>query len=398
MFKNIGFLVVIAMIAGTICGIGFPEFSLKFKLLNDIFIRLVGMVVAPIIFCTLVTGVIKHNSIKKLGKVAITAVVYFEIITTFALLIGLWASHIVKPGLHISLKHADAVQMVSSHLRLSNFILHIFPSSFADAFAQNNLIQILFFSIVFACACCQLKEHIKSMMYLIEETKLIFFQILKYIILFSPFASFGSMAYAVGKHGYHIWINFGKLIGVVYFSSALFIVIVLGLVSRIARFSLIGLLKHLKTEILLTFSTASSEAVLPQLIEKLNQYGCRSEITGLVVPLGYSLNLDGTSLYLSVAVIFIAQAFGIDLSLIDQIYIMIILMINAKGAAAVSGGGFIVLAATLHATHILPIEGLGLLISVDRILSPARAVTNVIGNSIATMFLSSFFDVSTSEE
>lgn len=392
--NQIGFYVVVGLVLGIAFGFYLPEISQHLKLLSDIFIRLITMVVGPIIFCTLVSGICEHGNLKKIGKIALYSIVYFEVLTTIALLIGLVLANIIKPGLNISSEYTGLLQqkITNNHASLTfgNYILNIFPTSFFDAFAKNNLLQILFFSVIFSCAACSLGESVKDVFKIIVQIKQISFKILNYILYLSPFAAFGSIAYAVSKFGLSILENFSELIFVVYFAIFIFIFFVLGLISHLFNFSLLKLLKHLKEEIFLTVGTSSSEAVLPQVMQKLESFGCDPSVTGLVIPSGYSLNLDGTSIYLSASMLFIAQAFNVELTLMQQAYIMLILMINSKGAAAVSGGGFITLSATLFAIDILPTEGLALLIAVDRIISPARSLTNVIGNSVAAVVINKF--------
>lgn len=391
MHKNIGTFIIAAALIGIVFGCYFPTLSSNLKIFSDIYIRLITLAVGPIIFCTLFEGIAKQKSIKALGLISVYSIIYFEIITTFALLIGLIAVNVFKPGANIITGHINLVQNVNMHqhnLSLTNYIINIFPNSFLGAFVKNNIMQILFFSTIFACAARNIKHETTEINNFIKQTKYIFFKILDYIIYTAPLAAFGAIAYTVGKFGANVIQNFAELVCIVYSTALFFIIFILGLVCRLYGFSLFKLIKYLKDEILISLATSSSEAVLPQLIKKLEQYGCSPGVTGFVVPAGYSLNLDGTAIYLSIATLFIAQAYGIELSMAQQAFIMLILMINSKGAAAVSGGGFITLSATLFAINILPTEGLGLLIAIDRLISPARSVTNIIGNSVATIVMS----------
>ena len=392
-YKSLSFQVMIGILLGVMFAIIKPQFAIECKLLSDIFIKLISMLVGPIIFCTLVSGIVRHGDLKKVGKIALYAIIYFEVITTLAFIIGFIVSELIKPGMSIDTSltvDANVSNFATSQLTFAKYIMNIFPDSIFDAFVSNNLIQILFISIIFACAMIRAQAKSEVLMQLIQQISNIIFVMLEFIVRLAPIAAFGAIAYTVSKYGPQILINFGELILVVYIAMLIFMVLVFGTVGYLFQFNIWQLLKHIKSEILLTFGTSSSEAVLPQLMQKLSDYGCNKEVVGLVVPTGYSFNLDGTAIYLSVASMFIAQAYGIELSFKQEMYFLLILMINSKGAAAVAGGGFICLAATIAATGLLPTEGLALLIGVDRLLSVARAVTNVIGNSIAAVVVDKY--------
>ncbi len=392
-YKSLAFQVLVGIILGVLIGIFLPTWGANVKLLSDVFIRLVKLVVGPVIFCTIVNGISNHADVKAAGRIGLLAIIYFEIITTFALLIGLFSTHLLKPGVGIDVSHVDTADAASYVIKATpmsayDHILSIFPSSFVDAFAQNNLLQILFFSIIFGIAMALLGDKVAPLKSMIKQFEQVVFKILNFIVSIAPVAAFGAMAYTVSHFGTHVLVNFGELIASVYLTAAVFIFIVLGGVCRLFGFRLWTLLKFVKEEILITVGTSSSEAALPRLMKKLESFGCRKEVVGLVVPTGYSFNLDGTSIYLSAAALFIAQAYGIELTVLQQASIIAILMLNSKGAAAVTGGGFVTLAATLSATNMLPVEGLVLLIGVDRFMSQIRALTNVIGNSVATVVVS----------
>lgn len=378
---------------GVIVGLFFPDIASSVKILSDIFIRLITLLVGPIIFCTIVGGISKHSDIKEAGRIAIGAVVYFEVVTTFALLLGIISCNLLKPGVGIDTTQLDASQIshyVSSAAQLSIYdhIVNLFPTSFVEAFAKNNLLQILFFSIIVGIAMAALGKRVQPIRTMIAQVNDITFTLLHFIVRLAPLAAFGAIAYTINQFGLSVLVGFSELIFSIYLAMAFFIAVVLGGICYLSGFSLWSLLRFIKEEIVITLATSSSEAVLPQLIEKLEKFGCSKEVVGIVIPTGYSFNLDGTSIYLSAAAIFIAQAFGIHLTLTQEIGIIALLMLNSKGAAAVAGGGFITLTATLTATNILPVEGLVLLLGVDRFMSEARALTNMIGNSVATVVIS----------
>ena len=378
---------------GAIVGSFFPGIASPVKIFSDIFIRLITLLVGPIVFCTIVGGISNHSDVKEAGKIAITAIIYFEIVTTFALILGLLSVNLLKPGVGIDTSQVDISQIshyISGTAQLSAYdhIVNLFPNSFVDAFAKNNLLQILFFSIIFGIAMSTLGKRVQPIRAMIGQFNEIIFTLLHFIVRLAPLAAFGAIAYTISKFGVHILVSFSELILSIYLTMAFFIAVVLGSICYFSGFSLWSLLKFIKEEIVITLATSSSEAVLLQLIEKLEKFGCSKEVVGMVIPTGYSFNLDGTSIYLSAATIFIAQAYGIELTLTQEISIIAILMLNSKGAAAVTGGGFITLTATLISTNILPVEGLVLLLGVDRFMSEARALTNMIGNSVATVVIS----------
>ena len=392
-YKSLTFQVVAGMVLGIMVGAFLPEVASAVKILSDIFIRLITLLVGPVVFCTIVSAISSHGDIKKAGKIALTAFIYFEIITTFALVLGLFACNVLKPGVGIDTAQADVSQIAqyldgARALSAYDHIVNIFPKSFIDAFAKNNLLQILFFSIIFGISMAIAGKRVEPLKNMTGQFGEVIFTLLHFIVRLAPLAAFGAMAYTVSKFGVQILLSFSELIFSIYMTMIFFVVVVLGSICYFFGFNLWSLLKFIKTEAAIVFATSSSEAVLPQLMEKLEKFGCNKEVVSIVVPTGYSFNLDGTSIYLSAAVIFIAQAFSIDLSLMQEIAIIAVLMLNSKGTAAVAGGGFVTLTATLIATNILPVEGLVLLLGVDGFMSRARALTNVIGNSVATVVIS----------
>ena len=360
--------------------------------LGDTFINLVKMVITPVIFLTVVLGIARTGDLKRVGRVGLKALVYFEIVTTFALAIGLIVMNVVRPGEGIDATQiplADVTQYTTSAAKLSlvDFLLHIVPSSVIGAFAQGEILQVVFFSVLFGVAVASLGDVGQPVVRGLQYLEVIFFKIVAIVMRVAPIGAFGAMAFTVGNFGLGSLLTLGRLMLCVYLTMAVFIFVVLNLVARGSGFSLWKLLVYIRDEIMVVLGTASSEAVLPRLIDKLERYGCGRAVVGLVVPAGYSFNLDGTSIYLSMATLFIAQAYGVHLSLAQQLSVLAILMITSKGAAGVTGSGFIVLASTLSALRVVPIEGVALVLGVDRFMSEARAITNVIGNAVATVVI-----------
>ncbi|MEK4495438.1 dicarboxylate/amino acid:cation symporter [Ureibacillus sp. FSL W8-0352] len=394
-FKNLTVQVIIGIILGITVGFLFPEFGAKLKILADIFIKLVKMVIAPIVFFTVVIGIGSMGDLKKVGRIGGKALIYFEIVTTIALAIGIFVVNIMKPGEGFntdSVQGSDISQYTkqaeeTSHGAL-DFIMSIVPENAVGALANGELLPILFFAVLFGLAAARLGEKAKPVINLFEQLTNIFFGIVNMVMKISPIAAFGAMAYTIGNFGLGSLVSLGKLMASVYMTMFLFIVIVLGLITKFYGFSILKFIAYIKEEILLVLGTSSSESALPKLMEKLEKYGCSKSVVGLVVPTGYSFNLDGTSIYLSMAAIFIAQAYGIDLTIWQELTLLGILMLTSKGAAGVTGSGFITLAATLAAFPMVPVEGIALLIGVDRFMSEARAITNLIGNGVAAVVVS----------
>jgi aerobic C4-dicarboxylate transport protein len=385
--------VLIGMFLGILLGWLFPSFAPAAKLISDTFINMIRMIIAPVIFCSIVTGIAGAGSMKKVGRVGIKALVYFEIVSSFALVIGLIVANLVKPGSGVSHNNGQTSQVTeiarqAESFSWGDFISHIVPSNIFDSFARGDILQILFFSILFAVGLKQMGASGKTMITGLNKINEVIFNILKIIMRLSPFGAFGGMAYTIGKFGFASLFVLGKLMACFYITGLLFIFVVLNGICRYYGFSLWKLLTYIKDEILIVFSASSSEAGLPSVMQKLEAAGCEKEVVGLVIPTGYSFNLDGTTIYLSMSVIFLAQVFGIGLSLGQQLVIIGILLITSKGAAGVTGSGFIVLASTLTAMKVIPIEGLALLIGVDRFMSEGRALINFIGNAVATVVIS----------
>jgi len=393
--KNLTVQVIIGIILGIIVGFLFPEFGAKLKVLADAFIKLIKMVIAPIIFFTVVIGIGNMGDLKKVGRIGGKALIYFEIVTTFALAIGIVVVNLIKPGVGFNtdaVKGGDVSQFTKQAEEVNHgvidFLLSIIPDNVVGAFAKGELLPILFFAILFGLATAALGEKAKPVVALFERLTDIFFGVVNMVMKVSPIAAFGAMAYTIGTFGIGSLVSLGKLMGSVYITMALFIFGVLGLIAKFYGFNIFKFIAYIKEEILLVLGTSSSESALPKLMERLEKYGCSKSVVGLVVPTGYSFNLDGTSIYLSMAAIFIAQAYGIDLTIWQELTLLGILMLTSKGAAGVTGSGFITLAATLAAFPMIPVEGIALLLGVDRFMSEARAITNIIGNAVATVVVS----------
>ncbi|WHY74714.1 C4-dicarboxylate transporter DctP [Fictibacillus enclensis] len=395
LFKNLTFQVIIAIILGITVGLLWPDAGKQMKPLGDTFINAVKMVIAPIIFLTIVLGIAKMGDMKKVGKVGGKAFIYFEVVTTFALVIGLIVVNIIKPGAGLDfdkLQKGDVSQFTSEGgeggINWLDFFTHIVPSNMVDAFAKGDILQVLFFSILFGVGLTALRDKGKPVIEFFDKLLTIFFNVVGYIMKAAPIGAFGAMAFTIGNFGLASLLPLGKLMISVYTTMFLFVVVVLNIICKMYGFSLWKYLRYIKDEILIVLGTSSSESVLPRMMNKMEKFGCSKSVVGLVIPTGYSFNLDGTSIYLSMAVVFLAQVFNVDLSLTQQLTIIAVLMLTSKGAAAVTGGGFIVLASTLSAMQVIPVEGLALLLGVDRFMSEARAIVNLIGNGIATIVVS----------
>ncbi len=384
--------VLIGIIAGIAAGYYFPSLSPVAKLISETFINMIRMVIAPIIFFTIVLGIAGAADLKKAGRIGGKAIIYFEIVTTMALIIGLVAANLIRPGAgveHNSLS-AGQVAQYSTQAKEHNwgeFISHIVPSNIFDSFAKGDIIQILFFAILFAIGLKWMGNKGTSLLVNFEKMNQVLFNIMKIVMKLSPIGAFGGMAFTIGKFGFDSLRSLGALLLTFYLTGIVFIFVVLNIIAWYNKFSLWKLLGYVKEEILIILGSSSSETALPSVMKKLEDAGCEKEVVGLVIPTGYSFNLDGTTIYLSMSVIFLAQVFNIDLSLGQQLTIIGILLITSKGAAGVTGSGFIVLASTLTALKVIPLEGLALLIGVDRFMSEGRAIVNFIGNTVATIII-----------
>jgi aerobic C4-dicarboxylate transport protein len=391
--RNLTVQVLFAVACGIALGVIAPDTAKAMRPLGDTFIKLVKMIIGPVIFLTIVLGISNIADVKKIGRVGGKAFLYFEIVSTIALAIGLTVVNLTRPGAELDIStlakgDISAYAKQGEALKFVDFLTHIVPLSPVQAFAEGEILQIVFFAVLFGFAMVMVGASAKPLSDVLEKTLDVFFKIVAMIMKIAPLGAFGAMAFTVGNFGLRTLLPLGRLMLDVYLTMFLFIFIVLNLIARYYKFSLWAFLKYIREEILIVLGTSSSEAALPGLIEKLERYGCARPVVGLVVPTGYSFNLDGTSIYLTMATIFLAQVYHVDLSLGQQLAILGILMITSKGAAGVTGSGFIVLASTLAAVKVIPVEGVALLLGVDRFMSEARAITNLIGNGVATLVIS----------
>jgi aerobic C4-dicarboxylate transport protein len=375
---NLTFWVLIAIICGVLLGHYDPKNGQKMKIVGDSFIQIVKIFIGPIIFLTIVLGIAGMGDLKKVGRIGIKSLIYFEVVTTFALIIGIAAAYIIQPG-KID-KSGLAIEDTSKYIAAKEF-------SWIDFFMNNFTLQVLVAAIIVGILLNYHKKREVVVETLYDWSKYVF-KALKFVMYLAPLGAFGGMAYTVGKFGLHTLIPLGKLMLTVYITMAIFIFLVLGSILRYYKISIWSFIKYLKAELLIVLGTSSSEPALPNLMNKLERMGCSKSVVGLVVPTGYSFNLDGTSIYLSMAVIFLAQLYNVQLSFIEILTIIGLLMITSKGAAGVTGSGFIVLASTLTAIHKIPLEGLAFLLGVDKFMSEARAITNFIGNGVAAIVIS----------
>lgn len=391
-FKSLYVQVLIAIALGVSLGHFYPSVGADMKPLGDAFIKLIKMIIAPIIFCTIVVGIAGMEDMKKVGKTGGYAVLYFEVVSTFALIIGLIIVNVWAPGSGMNVdpstldtKGIDKYVGPGKMQTTTDFLMSIIPTSVVDAFAKGDMLQVLFFSVLFGYALHAFGERGKPVFELVEKLSHILFAIVGVIMKVAPIGAFGAMAYTIGKHGVGSLVQLANLMGAFYLTCVIFILGVLGTIAKVHGFSIIKLIKYIKEELFLVLGTSSSESALPRLMAKMENAGAQKSVVGLVVPTGYSFNLDGTSIYLTMAAVFIAQATNTPLDLQHQITLLVILLLTSKGAAGVTGSGFIVLAATLSAVGTVPVAGLALILGIDRFMSEARALTNFIGNSVATL-------------
>jgi aerobic C4-dicarboxylate transport protein len=393
-YKNLTVQVLGAVALGIVIGARWPTIGQSLKPLADAFIKLIKMVVGPVVFLTIVAGIARAGDLKRVGRVGVKALVYFEAATTLALAIGLVIAHILQPGAGVSKPRPEDIDAIAEyvhraqHQSVVDFLLGIIPSSMVGAFTAEDALPVVLLAVLVGLALAMMRERAERVIGACEALLDVVFKLVGLIVRLAPLGALGAMAFVVGKFGTAALLPLVKLMACVYLTMALFIVLVLGTVLRACGVSLWRYLAFIKDEVVLVLGTSSSESALPRLITKLQHAGCGREIVGLVVPAGYSFNLDGTSIYLSMAVLFIAQAYGIEMSLGRQLGVLAVLMLTSKGAAGVTGAGFVTLAATLSATRILPVEGLALLLGVDKFMSEARAITNLIGNGVAAIAVS----------
>ncbi len=391
--RSLYFYVLLAIAAGILLGHFYPDFAKSLKPLGDAFIRLIKMMIAPLIFCTITTGIAGTQDTKKVGRVGLKAILYFEVMTTLALIIGLGLINLFHPGSHMHINPAtlDASAITAKgteHTSAVDFLLHIIPETIVGAFTQSDLLPVLLISVLFGFGLSKTGAKAKPLLSGIQSLSQALFAVINIIMKAAPIGAFGAMSYTIGAYGIAQLKPLAGLMGTFYFTCILFIVVVLGAVLKTFGFSIFKLLSYIKNEILIVLGTSSSESALPLLIEKLENAGCSKSVVGLVVPAGYSFNLDGTSIYLTMAAVFIAQATDTPLTLSHQIALLAVLLLTSKGAAGVTGSGFITLAATLPTVGHVPVAGLTLILGIDRFMSEARAITNIIGNAAATLIIS----------
>jgi aerobic C4-dicarboxylate transport protein len=391
-YTNLYVQVLIAIAIGVVFGIVSPERAAAMKPLGDGFIKLVKMVIAPIVFTTVVVGIAHMGEMRDVGRIGLRALVYFEVVSTLALVIGLVVVTVLQPGSGVGFDpntadvgSVSAYTSASQHLSTVDFVLNVIPDTIVGGFARGEVLQVLLFSVLFGLALLRLGTRVHRLVEIIEMTSATLFDVVAIIMRLAPVGAFGAMAFTVGRYGLGSLLALGKLMAGVYLTCAFFVFVVLGTIAKATGFSLIRFLKYIGEEILIVLGTSSSESALPRIMAKLEHLGCSKPVVGLVVPTGYSFNLDGTSIYMTMAAIFVAQASGVDLSLAQELGILGVLLLTSKGAAAVTGSGFVTLAATLAAFPTIPVAGLTLLLGVDRFMSEARAITNLIGNAVATM-------------
>jgi aerobic C4-dicarboxylate transport protein len=393
LYQALYFQVLCAIALGAILGHAYPDDAVALKPLSDGFIRLIKMLIAPLVFTTVVVGIAGAEDMKKVGRAGGLALLYFEIGSTLALLLGLLVINVVQPGagMHVDSTALDAGALAeytsAPHQSLSQFLLNIVPHSVFDAFAKGEMLQVLLFSVLFGLAAQHLRCRGTALFEVIERFSQVLFAIVGFLMKLAPIGAFGAMAYTVGNYGLDALLPLGKLMATFYLTCILFVFGVLGFVARAHGFSVWKLIKHFKDELLIVLGTSSSEAVIPRLLSKLEALGASKSVVGLVLPAGYSFNLDGTSIYLTMAAIFVAQATDTSLSLTQQLTLLGVLMLTSKGAAAVPGSGFVVLAASLGSMSGIPVAGLALLLGIDRFMSEARALTNLVGNAVATLVI-----------
>ncbi|TSD58821.1 dicarboxylate/amino acid:cation symporter [Variovorax sp. KBS0712] len=392
LYRSLYVQVITAVIVGVLLGYFYPSLGESMKPLGDGFIKLIKMIIAPIIFCTVVVGIAGMEDMKKVGKTGGLALLYFEIVSSIALVVGLVLVNLLKPGagmnIDASTLDTKAIAAYTGPGKMTgtvDFLLNVIPSTVVDAFAKGEILQVLLIAVLFGFALHRFGGRGTLVFDVIEKGSHVLFVIVNYIMKLAPIGAFGAMAFTIGKYGLGSLLSLGKLMGTFYLTCLLFIFVVLGLIARFHGFSIWKFIKYIKEELLIVLGTSSSESVLPRMMEKMENLGAHKTCVGLVIPTGYSFNLDGTSIYLTMAAVFIAQATNTPMTLTQEITLLAVLLLTSKGAAGVTGSGFIVLAATLSAVGHVPVAGLALILGIDRFMSEARALTNLIGNGVATI-------------
>ena len=391
-YRSLYLQVITAIVIGVLLGHFYPQTGEAMKPLGDGFIKLIKMIIAPIIFCTVVVGIAGMEDMKKVGKTGGLALLYFEIVSSIALVVGLVIVNIVQPGtgMNVDVKALDTKSIAAytgpgKMQGTVEFLLNVIPNTIVDAFAKGEILQVLLFAVMFGFALHKFGGRGTLVFDFIEKFSHVLFSIVGYIMKVAPIGAFGAMAFTIGKYGVGSLLSLGKLMGTFYATCLVFIFVVLGLIAKFNGFSIWKFIKYIKEELLIVLGTSSSESVLPRMMAKMENLGAKKSVVGLVIPTGYSFNLDGTSIYLTMAAVFIAQATNTPLDLTHQLTLLLVLLLTSKGAAGVTGSGFIVLAATLSAVGNVPVAGLALILGIDRFMSEARALTNLIGNGVATL-------------
>src|SRR5882724_4184940 len=394
-FRSLYFQVLTAITLGVLLGHFYPQLGEQMKPFGDAFIKMIKMIIAPIIFCTVVHGIASMQDMKKVGRVGLKALVYFELLTTIALIVGLIVVNTLQPGagMDVDVKSLDtrAIQgfvAKSKEQGTIPFLMEIIPNTVVGAFASGEILQVLFFAILFAFGLQALGERGKTLLNVIDQASYALFGVVGIIMKAAPIGAFGAMAFTIGKYGVATLLSLAKLMLAFYATCIIFVIVVLGFFAWLAGFNIFKFIRYIKEELLIVLGTSSSESVLPRMIAKMENLGCEKSVVGLVIPTGYSFNLDGTCIYLTMAALFLAQATNTDLSLAQQLGIIGILLLTSRGAAGVTGSGFIVLAATLSSVGTIPVASIALILGVDRFMSEARALTNLIGNGVATVVVS----------
>ncbi|MBD8687415.1 MULTISPECIES: dicarboxylate/amino acid:cation symporter [unclassified Rhizobium] len=391
-YRHLYFQVIVAIIAGIALGHFNPTLGEQLKPLGDAFIRLVKMIIAPVIFLTVATGIAGMNDMKKVGRVAGKAMIYFLTFSTLALIVGLIVANVVQPGAGMNIDpttldgKAVATYAAKAHEQsITGFLMNIIPTTIVGAFAEGDILQVLFFSVLFGISLGIVGDRGKPVVDFMHALMYPIFKLVAILMKAAPIGAFGAMAFTIGKYGISSVTNLAMLIGTFYFTSLFFVIVVLGAVCRYNGFSIFALIRYIKEELLLVLGTSSSEAALPGLMSKMENAGCKRSVVGLVIPTGYSFNLDGTNIYMTLAALFIAQATGIELTWGQQILLLLVAMLSSKGAAGITGAGFITLAATLSVVPSVPVAGMALILGIDRFMSECRALTNFVGNAVATI-------------
>lgn len=391
-YRSLYLQVLTAVVIGVALGHFYPQLGADMKPLGDGFIKLIKMIIAPIIFCTVVVGIAGMEDMKKVGKTGGLALLYFEVVSTLALIVGLVIVNLVQPGSGMNVdastldtKSIAAYTAPGKMVGTVDFLLNVIPTSVVDAFAKGEILQVLLFSVLFGFALHKFGGRGTMVFDFIEKTSHVLFDIVGIIMKVAPIGAFGAMAFTIGKYGVGSLLSLGKLMGTFYLTCLIFVFVVLGLIARFHGFSIWKFIKYIKEELLIVLGTSSSESVLPRMMEKMENLGAKKTVVGLVIPTGYSFNLDGTSIYLTMAAVFIAQATNTPMTLMQEVTLLGVLLLTSKGAAGITGSGFIVLAATLSAVGTVPVAGLALILGIDRFMSEARALTNLVGNGVATI-------------